>query len=280
MNRGQIRFQVRERLRKSGIPRAALEADILCSEVFGCSREDLLAHPERQVEPEEENRISSLAEARIARVPVAYLKGRASFWGLDLLVGPGCLIPRPETEVLVETALELFRKGRFLDWGTGSGCVALALLSEREEATALMMEKSPLALLWAWRNLNRFPFRHRALLWHGNSIRRIPSSWLPLDLIVGNPPYIPSSEVPLLMDDVRLYEPILALDGGPDGLQDVLTILRDAENALVSGGWLLLEIAGSEQAETLRAMSNQAFELVCVRKDFAGKERIAVWRRR
>ncbi len=280
MNRGQIRFQVRERLRKSGIPRAALEADILCSEAFGCSREELLAHPERQVKPEEVHRLSSIVEARIARVPVAYLKGGASFWGLDLLVGPGCLVPRPETEVLVETALEFFRRGRFLDWGTGSGCVAIALLSEQKEAMALMMEKSPRALLWAWRNLNRFSFLNRALLWHGDSIRKIPSSWLPLDMIVGNPPYIPSPEIPLLMDDVRLHEPILALDGGPDGLQAISAILLEAENALVSGGWLLLEIAGKEQAETLRAMSNRAFELVCVRKDLGGKERIAVWRKK
>ncbi|HOV28671.1 MAG TPA: peptide chain release factor N(5)-glutamine methyltransferase [Synergistales bacterium] len=280
MNRGQVRFEVRERLRKSGIPLAALEADILCSEVFGCSREDLLAHPERQVKPEEVHRLFSLAEARIARVPVAYLKGRASFWGLDLLVGRGCLIPRPETELLVETALELFSKGRFLDWGTGSGCLALALLAEREEAMAVMMEKSPLALAWAWRNLVRFPFQHRALLWHGSSIRQIPSAWLPFDLIVGNPPYIPSSEIPSLMEDVRLYEPILALDGGPDGLQQVRNILREAESALLPGGWLLLEIGGEEQAERLKTVSSPALELAWVKRDWAGKDRIAVWRHR
>jgi release factor glutamine methyltransferase len=280
MNRGQIRCKVRERLRRSGIPRAELEADILCSEAFGCSREELLAHPERPVNPEEASRLSGFVQARISHVPMAYLRGSASFWGLELLVGPGCLIPRPETEILVETALELFTKGRFLDWGAGSGCIALALLSERQEATALMMEKSALALSWAWRNLARSPFRHRALLWHGTSIRQIPSSWLPFELIVGNPPYIPTSEIPSLMEDVRLYEPLLALDGGPDGLQQVRNILLEAESSLVSGGWLLLEIGGEGQAEMLRRMSNRNLELVWVRKDLAGKERIAVWRRR
>ncbi len=280
MNRGETRWEVRERLRKSGIPRADLEADILCSEAFRCTREELLAHPERPVMPDEGIRLCTLVEARIKRVPVAYLRGKVSFWGQELLVGPGCLVPRPETEVLVETALELFEGGRFLDWGTGSGCIALALLSEREESMALMMEKSPLALSWAWRNLVRSPFRDRALLWHGASISGIPSAWLPFELIVGNPPYIPSSEIPLLMDDVRLYEPIQALDGGGDGLQQVRTILREAESALRSGGWLLLEIGDEKQAETLRTMPNQAFELVWVKKDLAGKERVAVWRRR
>jgi len=199
---------------------------------------------------------------------------------MDLEVGPGCLVPRPETEILVETALELFRGGRFLDWGTGSGCVALAVLSERPASVGLMLERSPAALFWAWRNLSRSAFLDRALLWHGCSLESIPSSWVPLDLIVGNPPYIPSLEIDALMPDVRLYEPRQALDGGPDGLDDVKAILAGANHALRAGGWILLEIGGAIQAEILQNTPIEGLDLVQVKKDLSGTERILVWRHR
>lgn len=280
MNRGNARRIALERLKDAGIPRPGLEADLLCGEAFGCSREEFLAHPEIPIGHGEEQKLLVLIEARTRRCPVAYLRGRASFWGLDLEVGPGCLVPRPETELLVETALECFHGGRFLDWGTGSGCVALALLSERENARALMLEKSPLALSWAWRNLKKSPFRDRAVLWHGSSIESIPSRWLPFELIVGNPPYIPSAEISSLMSDVRLYEPIEALDGGCDGLDDIRAILSGASWALAPGGWLLLEIGGSGQAEALESFPAEELELVQVKRDLSGKDRIVVWRHR
>jgi release factor glutamine methyltransferase len=280
MNRGDARHIALGRLKDAAIPRPGLEADLLCEEAFGCSREELLAHPELLINQREEQRLLALMEARGRHCPMAYLTGRASFWGLDLEVGPGCLIPRPETELLIETALDWFHGGRFLDWGTGSGCVALALLSERENSRALMLEKNPPALRWAWRNLKRFPFLDRALLWHGASIESVPSAWLPFDLIVGNPPYIPSSEIPSLMADVRLYEPKEALDGGRDGLDDVKAILRGAVRALVPGGLLLLEIGGNRQAEELKRFPAEELEVVQVKKDLSGTDRIVVWRHR
>jgi release factor glutamine methyltransferase len=280
MNRGEARRFVHGRLKANGIHRAALEADLLCSEAFGCSRESLLTHPEESVAPVQAKRLFSLLEARILRKPLAYIRGKASFWGMDLEVGEGCLVPRPETEILVETALEFFGGGRFLDWGTGSGCVALALLSARPASQGLMLEKSPAALAWAWRNLRRTSFQDRALLWHGCSLESIPSSWVPLDLIVGNPPYIPTSEMAGLMPDVRLYEPHQALDGGPDGLDDVKAILAGANRLLVSGGTVLLEIGGARQVEILRSTPAERLELVRVEKDLSGKERIVVWRHR
>lgn len=280
MNRGDARRFVLERLKGTGISRVGLEADMLCSEAFGCSRESLLAHPERLVTLEQEETLHSLLEARILCKPMAYIRRRASFWGMDLEVGPGCLVPRPETEILVETALELFQGGRFIDWGTGSGCVALAILSERPASVGLMLERSPAALFWAWRNLKRSAFRDRALLWHGSSLESIPSSWVPVDLIVGNPPYIPSSEIDTLMPDVRLYEPRQALDGGPDGLDDVKAILSGATHALRPGGWILLEIGGTTQAEILKNTLVEGLDLVQVKKDLSGTERILVWRHR
>lgn len=280
MNRGTARRLAIERLRESGFESAALEADLLCSKALGCSRESLLAHLEEAVTPSEEEALFSLLKARLERVPVAYLKGSTSFWGRDILVGPGCLIPRPETETLVEKALDLFQGGNFADWGTGSGCIALAILSERPAARGLLIEKSPAALKWAWRNLSRSPFLNRALLWHGSSLGLIPSFFKPLELIVGNPPYIPSSEVESLMPDVLLYEPTGALDGGPDGLDYIWAILADADTVLARGGFLLLEIGSPQQAEILLNTPTGSLEPVEVKKDFAGKDRVVVWRHR
>lgn len=280
MNREETRRLALEKLKASGISRAALEADLLCSEAFGCSRESLLTHPEQPVAPGQAKRLVSLLEDRILRRPLAYIRGKASFWGMDLEVGEGCLIPRPETEILVEIALEFFHGGRFLDWGTGSGCVALALLSERTNSLGLMLEKSPAAISWAWRNLRRTAFQDRALLWHGSSLESIPSSWVPLDLIVGNPPYIPTTEIAGLMPDVRLYEPHQALDGGSEGLDDIKAILARASRLLVPGGTVLLEIGGARQVDILRSTPADGLELVRVEKDLSGKERIVVWRHR
>lgn len=280
MNRGEARRYALERLKGMGIPRAGLDADVLCSEAFDCSREFLLAHPEDLITREQEENLARLLEARILRKPVAYIRGRTSFWQMDVEVGPGCLVPRPETEILVETALEFFRGSRFLDWGTGSGCVALALLSERPAAQGLMLEKSPAALAWAWRNLQRSGYRDRALLWHGSSLESIPSSWIPLDLIVGNPPYIPTSEIDSLMPDVKLYEPHQALDGGPDGLDDVKAILAGAGRLLVPGGAVLLEIGGARQVEILKNLPIEGLDLVRVSTDLSGTDRIVVWRHR
>ncbi len=280
MNRGEARRFALAKLKANGLSRAALEADLLCTEAFGCSRESLLAYPEEPVAPGQAKQLVSLLEARILRKPLAYIRGQASFWRMDLEVGEGCLVPRPETEILVETALEFFHRGRFLDWGTGSGCVALALLSERTTSRGLMLEKSPAAIFWAWRNLRRTAFQDRALLWHGSSLESIPSSWIPLDLIVGNPPYIPSPEIAKLMPDVRLYEPHQALDGGPEGLDDVKAILAGARRLLVPGGVLLLEIGGAKQVETLRREPAEGLDLIRVKKDLSGKDRIVVWRHR
>lgn len=280
MNRGEARRLAFERLKSMGISRAGLDADILCAEAFDCSREFLLAHPEDLITREQEENLLCLIEDRILHRPVAYIRGRTSFWGMDIEVGPGCLVPRPETETLVETALEFFRGGRFLDWGTGSGCVALALLSERPAAQALMLEKSPAAIAWAWRNLRRSGSLDRVLLWHGSSLESIPSSWIPLDLIVGNPPYIPTSEIDNLMPDVKLYEPHLALDGGPDGLDEVKAILAGAGRVLAPGGAVLLEIGGTKQVEILKNLPIDGLDLVRVNTDLSGTDRIVVWRHR
>ena len=280
MNRENARRLVIGTLREKGFDHAVLEADILCVKAFGCSRESLLAHLEEVVTPPQEETLFSLLEARLQREPVAYLKGSTSFWGMDILVGPGCLIPRPETETLVEKALDLFQGGKFADWGTGSGCVSLSILSERPKAKGLLLEKSPAALRWAWRNLSRSQFLNRALLWHGSSLGSIPSSWKPFDLIVANPPYIPSSEMETLMPDVRFYEPPEALDGGPDGLDDIRAILTDADTVLARGGFLLLEIGSPQQAESLLNSPAGNLEPVKVEKDLSGKDRVVVWRHR
>jgi release factor glutamine methyltransferase len=217
-----------------------------------------------------------------------YVLNEAHFWGLPLQVGKGVLVPRPETELLVELALEVLEASMptpgapfFLDWGTGSGCIGIALLRERPDARAVMAEKSPAALAWAWKNMTRYGLHRRGLLWHSRAPEDIPLEKGALDLVISNPPYIPTGDLPGLMREVRDHEPRLALDGGKDGMDFYRTLFRQAPLWLRRGGALLLEIGDEEQAEKMRTLPPPCLRLTKEVKDFSGSgsdiPRCAAW---
>ncbi|MFZ5958044.1 peptide chain release factor N(5)-glutamine methyltransferase [Pseudomonas sp. QL9] len=257
-------------------PSARLDAELLLAAAMGKNRSFLRTWPERLVDSEAHERFDRWLERRRAGEPVAYILGRQGFWSLDLEVAPHTLIPRPDTELLVESALALVpaSPARVLDLGTGTGAIALALACERLSWQVLGVDRIPEAVVLAERNRERLRLSNVAFR---------QSHWFSavegerFALIVSNPPYIPSSDPHLGEGDVR-FEPKSALVAGADGLDDIRLIARQAPQHLDAGGWLLLE-HGYDQAAAVRDLLVQnGFVEVESRRDLGGHERITLGR--
>lgn len=259
------------------IPR--LEAEVLLADVLDASRAVLIAHHECSLTPTQRARYQALVRRRAVDYPLPYLTGRLEFYGLEFEVTPEVLIPRPETETLVELALAR-QPASAVDVGTGSGCIAVSLAVHLPEATIYATEISPAALAVARRNAQRHGVAERVRLLAGDLLSPCPG---PVDLIVSNPPYVSTGEWASLPASVREYEPSLALDGGPDGLDVVRRLLAQAPAALAGplptegrpGGALLIEI-GAGQGEAAANLARTFFPQATVRvlPDLAGRDRV------
>ncbi len=257
-------------------PTARLDAELLLAAVLGKPRSYLRTWPEHEPGAEQLAAFAALLERRRMGEPVAYILGHQGFWSLDLEVAPHTLIPRPDTELLVETALQLApaTPQRVLDLGTGSGAIALALASERGGWQVIGVDRIAEAVALAERNRQRLKL--------GNAEFR-QSSWFDdlagerFGLILSNPPYIAADDRHLGEGDVR-FEPLSALVAGVDGLDDIRQIIAQAPQHLEAGGWLLLE-HGYDQAEAVRGLLAAAgFTEVHSRRDLGGHERISLGR--
>jgi release factor glutamine methyltransferase len=255
-------------------PTARLDTELLLAAALGKPRSYLRTWPEHEPSAEQLAAFAALLERRRAGEPVAYILGHQGFWSLDLIVAPHTLIPRPDTELLVETALQLApaTPRRVLDLGTGTGAIALALASERGGWKVTGVDRIAEAVELAERNRQRLKL--------SNAEFRL-SSWFDalagerFDLIVSNPPYIAAADRHLAEGDVR-FEPMSALVAGADGLDDIRQIIDQAPRHLEVGGWLLLE-HGYDQAETVRGLLSAAgFAAVESRRDLGGHERISL----
>lgn len=252
-------------------------AEHLLSHTLGRDRAWLFAHARDPLDAEDVARFEALLERRIAGEPVAYLTGRRGFWTLDLAVGPDTLIPRPETELLVELALARLPAGQALDvadLGTGSGAIALAVASERPRARVTATDASAGALAMAERNARE----------HGiDNVRFLRGDWWqPLagghfDLVASNPPYIAEGDPHLQQGDLR-SEPMSALASGVDGLDAIRVIVGDASRHLRAGGWLLLE-HGWDQGAAIRELLRRAgFDEVATEQDLEARDRVTLGR--
>ena len=237
-------------LRAAGIEQPRLEARWLLAHVLGCREEDLLRDPRAAVPAEKGVAFAGLLKRRAAREPLAHLLGHVGFWTLDLLVSDATLVPRPDTEAVVEAALAAFadrgQVRRVLDLGTGTGALLLALLSECPAAWGLGVDLAPAAAALAAGNAARNGLSGRACF--------VAADWdAPLDarfdLVVSNPPYIESGAIPGLLPEVAFHEPRLALDGGADGLDAYRLILRRLPGLLAPGGRAVLEIGAGQRAD-------------------------------
>ena len=255
---------VAEAIAASGIERG--EARLLLAEVAGFSQASLAASPEQDIPFEVENAFFELAKRRAHGEPVAYILGHKEFYGLDLSVNPTVLVPRPETELLVDLALER-NAGRVLDLGTGSGAVALAIKHERPACKVVAVDADLSALLTAQRNAQKLnlevDFRHG--LWFG------PVAGERFDLVVANPPYVASGDPHL--PSLR-FEPRGALVAGVDRLDAIREIVAEAKPFLAPGAWLLLEQGQGQDAAVRRLMDEAGLETVTSWPDLAGIPRV------
>lgn len=272
-----------EFLSKKGIEAPSLEARLLLAHVLDCKPIDVLVRSFDEPTDDERTRYRELIQRRVQGWPVAYLVGSKDFFLLRFEVTPAVLIPRPDTETLVQTALELLKPqpaARVLDLGTGSGCIAISLAHQCPGLALDAVDISPDALDVARRNAAIHGVDGRVRFHLGDLFAPIPDE-ARFDLIVGNPPYIAPSEIAKLAPDVRDHEPRLALDGGPDGLAFYRRIAADAGNFLKSGGTLLLEI-GYTQNESVRGIFAERAEwnLGDSVKDLDGRWRVVAARRR
>ena len=270
-----IRDWIRNQAKKlSGSTSAALfETEVLAAHVLGLSRSALLVHANEELTEEAAARIAALVDRRAAGEPSAYLTGEKEFMGLSFLVGEGVLIPRPDTETLVEWAIAGYagRSPRILDVCTGSGCIAVSLARFLPKAQVTACDISPAALSYAKKNAERNAVT--VSLVETDVLRSFVSGTF--DLIVSNPPYIPSSEVETLMPDVKDFEPRLALEGGEDGLLFYPVLAEKAYAALSRGGHLAVEI-GSDQGAAVSAIFKKRFPKVTRLRDLAGHERVVI----
>ncbi len=265
-------------LKKRGVESARLDADLIVAQVLRLDRVRVLLAGERELTDDELTRIRALVKRRRSFEPIAYLRGEREFYGHRFLVDARVLVPRPDTETLVEVALERLRGrdlgGRVLDLCTGSGCVAVSLKLERKTLTVDAVDLSEGAVAVARDNAQRLGAVWNVRIAVGDLFAPLGRPRALYDLVTANPPYIAASEIPTLPPDVRDHEPRLALDGGDDGLELVRRILAEAPRWIRAGGTLAMEI-GAGQADETRALFEKAgFLDVRAAKDYGGIERV------
>jgi len=270
----------RERLIRAGIlpDQASIDAEVLARHVLGWDRAKYLMRRHESFPEHTADRFEAAIEQRERRVPVAYITGHREFWGLDFEVSPDVLIPRPETELMVEAALKFLSSTagspRIADVGTGSGCLAVTLACECPQATVVATDASRSALAVARRNASRHGVTAR--------VQFVATSFLdgvqpPFDLILANPPYVPRSHEATLSADVRNHEPALAVFGhGDDGLDDVREVLSHAARRLAPNGRLMLEFGFGQGPDVRRDAERAGLQIVDVLKDLQGHERTLV----
>jgi len=276
---GAVLREATRRFREAGIATARQDAELLLARTLGATRLALHLAPERPVEPEALVRLETLLARRAGHEPLQYILGADEFLGLRIAVGPGVFIPRPETELLVERALARCpdTPAVALDLCAGSGVVACALAARRPDLTVWTVELSPEAAGWARANTSRLGLADRVTVLDGDLFA--PLAGLELtgrcELVVANPPYLAGPTLPELPDEVRVWEPALALDGGLDGLAVIGRILAEAPGFARPGGRLLLEI-GRDHAGPLRARlaADPRYGPPAFHRDLLGYERV------
>ncbi len=282
ITQGELLRQAIQRLEAAGVPDARRNAEWMLCEVLGCSRAQLYAYPERSVDTAHRTRFAEMLARRLRREPLQYVLGYVEFLGLRLEVGPGVLVPRPETEWLTERVLQELPSTsglRVLDIGTGSGCIALAIKYHRPDADVWACDISLEALAIARRNAERLGLE---VHWVEADVLALSFSEKlpgPFDLIVSNPPYLALHEADELPPEVRDYEPSVALYAGADPLRFYRALACYGQVLLTPGGRLACEVHAHHGADVVALFEVSGYEAVELVRDLAGNPRL-VWARR
>ena len=263
------------RLSLAGADSPRLDARLLLAHAMDVRPDALVGNID--IPPDVRASFEALIARRILREPVAYITGKREFWSLEFDVGPGVLIPRPETETLIEQAIEHFPDRSaaldILDLGTGTGCLLAAVASEYPNARGRGVDASESALGWAARNIEKLGLRSRCRLELGGWL---PDAALRADVILSNPPYIPSRDISKLAPDVRLYEPLVALDGGEDGLDAYRALAPAVKGQLKPGGLAFLEVGAGQDLAVSGILEAEGLRTLGIAPDLAGIGRCVV----
>lgn len=263
-----------QHLRAAAIESPRLEARLLLARAMCCRVEDLLRDPRSPVPPDVAQRFADLLRRRLEHVPVAHLLGSQEFWSLPFAVSPATLIPRPDSETLIEAAMDLFPDHgavrRVLDLGTGTGCLLLAALTEFPEAIGIGVDRVPAAAALARENATRLGLADRAHFLVADWAAPLAGRF---DLVLSNPPYIESAVIPNLMPEVARHEPASALDGGPDGLAAYRALVAALPGLLAPGGRAVLELGLGQRPAVEAIARTGGLAILGCRADLGGVER-------
>lgn len=276
----QLLREAVEKLREAGADTPLLDAEVMLSRILACSRTHLLAHPQTRPPREAVEWFAQSVSRRSQREPLAYIVGEREFYGIRFEVTPAVLIPRPETEILVETAVTVLQgvpDPTVADVGVGSGAVAVSIAKSVPEAVVYATESSEATLEVAERNANRAGVSDRVQLLKGDLLE--PLAGRSFDLIVSNPPYVPSAEIDRLEPEIAKYEPRQALDGGPDGLDYYRRLGPDAPEYLKAGGVLAVEVGAGQSPAVAKLFQANGFQDVRSVRDYSGIERVVLGER-
>ncbi len=268
----------RRKLQEAGIPDAALEAEVLLREALNAPRERLFTSLHLALTPEAVARFDAMVSRRLEREPLAYLTGRREFYGTELTITPDVLVPRPETEAVVEEVLRLIATMKapvVADIGTGSGAIGLAIAHAYPAAKVILTDLSHAALALARRNAVLLGLDRNMQFLHGDLTAPLTA---PVDVIAANLPYIPTAEIHCLQPEIRDYEPLGALDGGPDGLTLIRRLILEAPAKLTPRGALVLEIGAGQCAAVAEFAADTALSKLTVRRDLACIDRVVTLR--
>lgn len=264
-------------LARAGIETARQDAEWIAAAALGQRRSMMLAHMDRSLTDGQAEHFGEMVSRRAKREPLGYVIGTVAFRGLELEVGPGVLVPRPETEVTagrgVARTRECGPRATVVDVGTGCGAIALAIAAEVPDARIFATDASGAARGWTLRNLARTGLR--CTLLPGDLLSPLhPSLGGAVDVVVSNPPYVSESEWEVLEPEVRRFEPKDAIVAGPTGLEVIRTLLRQVRLWSVPGGWLVVEIAASHADEVVDLFEAQSFTQIEMTQDLAGRPRV------
>ena len=269
-------YNAYQKLKNNNIRSALLDSELLMAKVIKKSREYIILNSNEDINKKDYDNFQSMVYQRSKGKPIAYLTNKKFFWKYEFFVNKDVLIPRPDTEIIIEQVLEIYKnkkKINFLDIGFGSGCILLSILKERKDFIGTGVDISNHALKVCKINANKLGVKSRFRLFNSDIDKFSLGKY---DLIISNPPYIKNNDLKYLENDVIKFEPKLALDGGLDGISEIRKVVKKSSELIKTGGKLILEIAHNQKKEVRKLLKKNSFYINSVIRDLANNDRCII----